>query len=119
MMALDQRLLLPFVVLLGACSDWRSLPPCQQVGVTYCAKMYECYSSSQRAGFGLPATQSECETQENSGCAHNQPGYCKGSPEVSAEAATACATAIDGQSCSAWKGTPSAGDPCKHGLCSN
>jgi hypothetical protein len=105
---------------LGHSTDAPSSPvaACQAVGTSYCTRMYACYSPSEIAGFQLPPNESDCEVQMNAHCsdATPSPGYCKGSPQVSASAATLCASYFDGLSCTKLM----QGDPtsiCKTGLC--
>ena len=91
---------------------------CNSVGVSLCAKVYACYDADQIAGFGYPATQDECVTQQNASCtgATPEPGFCKGSTQVSASAATACSDELDAQSCTDFE-TPTSTGACKQGLC--
>lgn len=92
---------------------------CVALGTDYCQKMYTCYSATDIAGFGLPATQAECVTMENAQCgaAPPKPGYCKGSAQASDAAATACANEISGDSCDVWKQPAPSTSACKSGLC--
>ena len=92
---------------------------CQSVGSAYCARAYACLTPDQLSAFQLPATQAECVTQENANCtgAAPEPGFCKGSPQTSAQAATACAADLNGQSCAEFTGSASGSDVCKTQLC--
>jgi hypothetical protein len=116
------------VVALAACGSSSSSMPdagdtpaqaCESVGTSFCAKMYACYSATDIMGFGLPATEAECVTQENAHCgdATPAPGYCKGKTQVSAQAALACSAEFDGLSCTQLMQSTSSG-ACKTGLCS-
>ena len=91
---------------------------CASVGTSYCQKMYACYSASDIASFQLPATETECVTMMNGHCtdAAPAPGYCKGSPQASASAATACSAALSAFTCTQLMQPMSSG-ACKHGLC--
>jgi hypothetical protein len=91
---------------------------CESVGTGYCQKMYACYQGSDLASFGLPATEPECETQENASCnaATPEPGYCKGAAQTSAANATACATELDGLTCTELM-QPTGSGACKTELC--
>jgi hypothetical protein len=94
---------------------------CQAVGSAYCARAYACLGSADLAQYGLPATQAECVTQENAGCgsASPEPGYCKGSPQTSGSAATACAADLNATSCSDFTQPASGSDVCKTELCAS
>jgi hypothetical protein len=91
---------------------------CQAVGTSFCAKMYACYSPADLMGFQLPATEDECVALMNAHCADSMPmpGYCKGHPQASIQAATACAAEFDGLTCAELMQTPSGA--CKTQLCS-
>jgi hypothetical protein len=80
--------------------------------------MYACYQGSDLASFGLPATEPECETQENTSCAANppEPGYCKGTAQTSTANATACAAEFDALTCPELM-QPSGSGVCKTELC--
>lgn len=80
--------------------------------------MYACYQGSDLAGFGLPATEPECETQENASCDASppEPGYCKGAAQTSAANATACASEFDGLTCTELM-QPTGSGGCKTALC--
>lgn len=96
----------------------RQAAACESVGINLCAKVYSCYSGSDIADMQYPPTQAECVTQMNADCgsAAPTPGYCKGSPQTSAQAATACATELDGLSCTEFE-QPSGSGACKTELC--
>ncbi len=93
---------------------------CEAVGTSLCQKFYTCLSATEISSLGLPATQDECVTQENSGCnaAAPAPGYCKGSPQTSASAATACASELSALTCTEFN-QPTASGACKTELCAN
>jgi hypothetical protein len=94
---------------------------CQAVGSAYCARAYACLSADQLTQYQLPATQAECVDQENAGCgsATPEPGYCKGTPQTSAQAATACAADLNATSCSDFMQPASGSDVCKTELCAS
>jgi hypothetical protein len=90
---------------------------CQYVGTTLCHQMYQCYSPSDIAGFGYPATEADCVIMENANCGDDppKPGFCKGSAQTSTAMANACGFEIDGMTCDQFK-QPSSG-VCKTELC--
>jgi hypothetical protein len=93
----------------------------QAVGSAYCARAYACLSADQLTQYQLPATQAECVDQENAGCgsATPEPGYCKGNPQTSAQAANACAADLTATSCSDFTQPASGSDVCKTELCAS
>lgn len=103
----------------GTSDSAAAIAACQAVGTAYCARAYACYTPDQLAGFQLPATQAECETQENTGCTgvSPAPGFCKGDAQTSTQAATACAADLDGQTCDQFTMPASGSDVCKAQLC--
>jgi hypothetical protein len=115
-----------FVTALAACGSSSPATPdastasaaCESVGVSFCKKMYACYQGSDLAGFQLPATEPECETQENASCGAStpEPGYCKGGAQTSAANATACAAEFDGLTCPELM-QPTGSGVCKTELC--
>jgi hypothetical protein len=118
---MTRKLLFMFLLSTAACSDSTSTSPqqaCGQVGISFCKKMYSCFSAADIAAFQLPPTEAECVTQENAMCsaAKPSPGYCKGSPQVSADTATACANEIDSLTCTQLS-QPVSGGACKSDLC--
>jgi hypothetical protein len=90
---------------------------CQSVGTSFCERMYACYTAAEIAGFQLPTTQAECVTQENANCtmATPEPGYCKGTAQTSATAATMCSAELTALTCDQLK-QPASG-VCKTDLC--
>jgi hypothetical protein len=115
------------IVTLAACGDSAPTQPdasgesaaCASVGTTFCRKMYACLTPQQIADFQLPPTEAECVTMQNANCdaAAPEPGYCKGHPQTSAGAATACAADLDALSCPQLLQTPPPNDVCKTQLC--
>ncbi len=84
--------------------------------MSFCQKMYACYQGSDLASFQLPATEPECETQENANCDANEPAYCKGAAQTSTANATACAAEFNGLTCAELM-QPSGSGVCKTQLC--
>lgn len=117
------------LVALAACGGSSSSQPdaatasaatqaCNSVGTSLCHQFYACYSASDIAGLGLPATEVECVTQENSGCTSDpaKPGYCKGSAQTSTAMAMACSAELAGLTCAQFK-QPTSSGVCKTELC--
>jgi hypothetical protein len=118
------------VIALAACGSSSSTTPdasttsaasaaCESVGVSFCQKMYACYQGSDlMTGFGLPATEPECETQENVNCNASppEPAYCKGNAQTSTANATACAAEFNGLTCTELM-QPTGSGACKTELC--
>jgi hypothetical protein len=96
-----------------------AIAACQAVGSAYCGRAYACLTPEQLAAFQLPPTEAGCVTQENASCtgASPEPGFCKGTPQTSAQAATACAADLNGQTCAQFTGSASGSDVCKTQLC--
>ena len=91
---------------------------CVSVGKSFCQKMYACYQPSDSSSFGLPATEAECETEQNASCDASppEPGYCKGAAQTSDANATACANEFDGYTCDELM-QPTGSGACKTQLC--
>jgi hypothetical protein len=114
------------VVLVAACGSSGSSTPdassgaqaCAAVGTALCHQVYACYSGSDVANLGYPATEAECVTQENASCNSLEPGYCKGSTQTSTANATACATDLSGMTCTEFTAPAGSDDVCKTSLCS-
>lgn len=110
------------IVALAACNTSSSPTPkqaCEAVGTSFCAKVYACYSPADIMGYQLPPTEAECVTQENAHCGDPTPvpGYCKGQPQVSTQAALNCSAEFDALTC-AELNTPTSTGACKSELCS-
>jgi hypothetical protein len=93
---------------------------CQSVGASLCAKLYACDTVADLMSQGLPATEAECVTLENTHCSDQPPGpgYCKGHSQTSPQMAVACAADLDSLTCTQLNQPPSANDVCKTQLCS-
>ena len=99
-----RALLVSISLAAAACATQPGSPAasaCADVGTTLCRGLYTCLTAMEIAADQLPPTEDECVTEENAHCddAMPSPGYCKGRPEVSAEAATACADALAALTC--------------------
>jgi hypothetical protein len=121
------RLACLFVLSLAACSNSTTNAPdapsgvqaCEQVGTAICHQVFACYTAAQIADLQYPPTEAACVTEENSGCAQLQPGYCKSHTQTSTANAEACAGDITSQTCAQFTGTPSPTDVCNKSLCSS